>query len=428
MKIYINRYLNEQILEIKKNEKNFKFNVEKAQIIIYQLTNISKDNIDEDGYISVCSVLFRKLTFRDYNKYLDILINFNLLVRKNYSTKLNSCNKYKIIVSESDASLCEEVDIYDYKLTNKMSSNIMPSAKQNYKNLYNWLKHEDFTIDYENAINKIQELNAKPCIKLNFIQSVNAIRYKNIRFICRQATDKRLHTNITNLKSVLRQFLYYKSKKLVNIDLKNSQIYFLAMLLLSIKHKKVNEIRNTNVNIILHELPETLDMIELQRFVDLAVNGVFYQVLGQELIIEKGFNKLYEKRKFDVKRKRMIYEIYDNPKELMKPITFELLFSSNDTNSKEKDWFYEKFPTISNVLMKIKEIDYTSLALLLQNIESDTILNRVTKFISKHYPHVFMLTIHDSIMTLPEHANIVQKVIMDITSELFGYSPKLSVE
>lgn len=428
MKIYINRYLNEQILGIKEKENNYKFNVEKAQIIIYQLTNISNDNIDEDGYISVCSELFRKLTFRDYNKYLDTFVKFNLLERQNYFAQQNRCNKYKFNILESDASLCEEIDIYDYKLTNKMRSNIMPSAKRYYKNLYNWLNHEDFTIDYENAIKKIQELNVKPSIKLNFIQSVSAIRSKNIRFISHQDTDKRLHTNITNLKSVLRQFLYYKNKKLVNIDLKNSQIYFLAMLLLTIKHKKVIEVRNTNVNIILHELSETIDMIELQRFVDCAVNGVFYQVLGQELIIENGFNKLYEKRKFDVKRKRMIYEIYDNPKELMKPITFELLFSSNDTSSKEKDWFYEKFPTISNVLMKIKEIDYRKLALLLQNIESDIILNKVTKFISKQYPYVFMLTIHDSIMTLPEHANIVQKVIIDVTLELFGYSPKLSIE
>lgn len=420
--------MNEQILEIKEKENSYKFNVEKAQIIIYQLTNISKDNIDDDGYISVCSKLFRKLTFREYNNYLNTFVKFNLLARKNYYVQHNMCNKYKFIVSESDASLCEEIDIYDYKLTNKMNNTVMSSAKQNYKNLYNWLKHEDFTIDYENAINKILELNVIPSIKLNFIQSVNAIRYKNIRFICHQSRDKRLHTNITNLKSVLRQFLYYKSKKLVNIDLKNSQIYFLAMLLLLIKHKHETKLINYNKYLILEDSSEAIDMIELQRFVDYAVNGVFYQVLGQDLMNEKGFNNLYEKRKFDIKKRQMIYEIYDNPKELMKPITFELLFSSNDTNSKEKDWFYEKFPTISNVLMKIKEIDYRRLALLLQNIESDVILNKVTKFISKHFPNVFMLTIHDSIMTLPEDAYIVQKVIIDITSELFGYSPKLSVE
>jgi|GEM_PF-4332657 len=425
MKIYINEYIYDQILEIKEKEKSYNFSIEKAQIIIHQLTNITHDNIDENGFISVHSELFRKLTFRDYNKYLNSFVKHGLLERKNYFAQKHKCNKYRIRVSNKLIVSNIEVSIEKHSLIKKLKNRIMPSAKQKYAHLFNWISDEDFTIDYNGAIDKINGSDIKSCIKTNLIQSVNAIRDKNIRFIC-HSSDKRLHTNITNLKSFLRQFLYYKNKKLVNVDLKNSQIYFLAMLLLLIKHNK--EIIIDNNTIILHIPSESIDATELKRFVDLTIQGNFYPVLGQELIDEVGYNNTYEKRKFNSKKKMLQCDFYDNPKLLMKPIIFEVLFSRNETTSNEKKWFSKKFPTICAVLMKIKEVDYKKLAILLQNFESDVILNKVIKHISKNHPNIFMLTIHDSIMTLPEHANIVQKAIVDITRDSFGYSPKLSIE
>ena len=428
MNIHINEYLNEQILSIKEN--SYKFNLEKAQFIIYNLTKISKKHIDRNGYISVCSDIFRKNTFKEYSKYLETFIKYGIIERKNYSTFSKHCNKYRFIIpNHIEVAQMSEITIKSIGLRKKAKARIMQSAVQNIILLYNCFVDEDFTIDYNGAINTIYALDCRFCIKINLLQSLIDLRDKNIRFICHSDTDKRIHTNITNLKSILRQHLIYKNEKLVNIDIKNSQVYFLAMVLYLVNIKNIDYLNSINKYTISNDSSQHLDIIELERFIDLAVTGNFYETLGTEIIIEKaGYHGNYEKRKYNKKIKKWVSEFYDNPKKLMKSTTFEILFSRNTDDSDEKKWFSTKFPTIYKFIYNFKNGDYKDLSRFLQNLEADIILKKIIKELKLNDPKIFLITIHDSIMTTRENVGLVKQVIRNVTKELFGFSPTLTVE
>lgn len=427
MNIHINEYLNEQILSIKEN--SYKFNLEKAQFIIYNLTKISKKHIDENGYISVCSDIFRKNTMKEYSKYLETFIKYGIIERKNYSTKFKRCNKYRFLIpNHIEVERMSEITIKSIGLRKKDKARIMQSAVQNNKHLYNCLVDEDFTIDYNGAINTIYALDCRFCIKINLLQSVIDLRDKNIRFICHSDTDKRIHTNITNLKSILRQHLYYKNEKLVNIDIKNSQVYFLAMVLHLVNIKSIDYLNSINKYTISNNSSQLLDITELERFIDLAVTGNFYEVLGNELLNEKGgYHGYYEKIKYNKKTDRKVSEFYDNPKKLMKSTTFEILFSKN-TDSDEKKWFRTKFPTIYKFIYNFKEGDSKDLSRFLQNLEADIILKKIIKELKLNDPKIFLITIHDSIMTTKNNIDLVKNTISKVTRGIFGFSPTLTVE
>jgi hypothetical protein len=63
-----------------------------------------------------------------------------------------------------------------------------------------------------------------------------------------------------------------------------------------------------------------------------------------------------------------------------------------------------RFPSVARVLTEVKEKDYRRAAWLMQNYESTVFIKRVCGRIKKERPGVPLLTWHDCVGTIPEHA------------------------
>jgi hypothetical protein len=68
------------------------------------------------------------------------------------------------------------------------------------------------------------------------------------------------------------------------------------------------------------------------------------------------------------------------------------------------------------------------LALLLQNIEAEAVLDLATKNIHKYDKNIPMFTIHDSIMTIKEHVETVKRIFEESLLKFTGFTPKLNIE
>ncbi len=425
MKILINKKLEKKVNELAKEMYYFKFNKDDAILLLNKICygTYNKSSIDDDGFVSLCSDILIKTIGKNYNQYLNIFKDNKIIDKTNYCTSCHTCNRFRINEYWLDSQL-KEYEIGNYSSKKRISKHktkrIMPSITKKYNHLWRWFNSDKFKLNTGLALKELQKLNLSKDKFRSNINSIYNFKNGNIWFI-RHNKDKRIHTNLTNMKSEVRKFLTYDDETLINIDIKNSQIYFLLSVI-------TNNLYNKDTYIIPEYSLETLCSKEIKRFKYLVLNGIFYTHLGNKLIKEKGTNGVYELRKYSEKYKGMISKYEDDPRKLMKSVTFEILFSDNKSQSSEKKWFKKEFPTIMAFVEEIKREDHNKLALLLQNIEAEAVLDIATKNIHKYDKNIPMFTIHDSIMTIKEHVETVERIFKESLLKITGFNPKLNIE
>jgi len=166
----------------------------------------------------------------------------------------------------------------------------------------------------------------------------------------------RMHTNFTILKSFIRKnCLMVNDEETVEIDIKNSQPLFLTKLIKDVGSKWVKK-------------------EEFELFKELTISGNYYQYL-------MNFTGIKEKN-------------------VIKEMTYKVLFGRNSAKSKPDILFATLFPTIHNFIKLYKKEwgDYRILAYDLQKAESNLIFNKIIKSVIKLYPDIRIVTVHDSII------------------------------
>uniref|UniRef100_UPI00404B2254 hypothetical protein n=1 Tax=Flavobacterium sp. TaxID=239 RepID=UPI00404B2254 len=103
------------------------------------------------------------------------------------------------------------------------------------------------------------------------------------------------------------------------------------------------------------------------------------------------------------------------------------LFTANGYNPKGKQLFTTTYPFVSSVFKKIKKSDRKRLSKVLQQLESKLVLRVICKEISQHNKHIPLLTIHDSILTTPEHWETVHRITRDVLLREVGFTPELHI-
>ncbi len=88
--------------------------------------------------------------------------------------------------------------------------------------------------------------------------------------------------------------------------------------------------------------------------------------------------------------------------------------------------FCERWEPISDILDDLKRHDHRNAARKLQNYEAQLMITGVCGSLMRDHPDVPLLTVHDSILTTPEHADLVMERIGDVW-ETAGRRPKLKV-
>lgn len=428
MIVLLNENLLYKVKEIAKLDNNFCF---KEDVAIYLLNLLlcgthNDDEFEETGWVSLCSDILRETVSKDYNIYLDLFLKHDITVKKNYSKQHNKCNRFYLLPQWAINSELSEHKIKDWCLLRKQKNRVMSSAVKTHKCLWKWFDSEYLTLDADAALDDINGLNISERKLLSIKNSICNFVNGNKWFI-KHNKDKRLHTNLTNMKSEVRKHLKFKGEPLVNIDINSSQIFFLLVLLDKINKNKTKDITE-DIHIISALPPESLDQSEFQRFKKLVLTGTFYEVLGNKLISDLGNCGIYEKCKYNHKTNKANYTLYDKPKSLMKPVAFEVIFSKNNQYTKEKSWFKKEFPTIYSIIEKIKEKKYQKLALLLQNIEATAILDKCIKSINRFDNNIPLFTIHDSIMTTAEYVDIVKNIMEKEIFNYTGFTPSISIE
>jgi hypothetical protein len=349
-----------------KNDKNFFFNGEKlkSSYVIDLVHNLLlKYYMKKENLFYLHSLVLKDKYGYLYGSYIKYLISIDVLrTERNYKAGVRSKsyslnpivfkqkieryqNSDEVLLKKFKKKIIDSIDL-DKEIISPIDFDV---RKKLVDDLFS------VTIDTERSMFFLNSLRSKDLDIYNRnAYSVESISNKHIFF--HFDTYGRMHTNFTILRSFIRKnCLLIDGEPTAEIDIKNSQPFFLCKLISDINSKWVNE-------------------EEFDFFRQLTINGTFYEFL--------------------------MNSINTNDRKFVKEMTYKVLFGRNSLRSKSDKIFSELFPTIYNFIKLYKKDlgDYKALSYDLQRAESKFIFNVVINRIMKEYPEIKMITVHDSIV------------------------------
>jgi hypothetical protein len=398
--------------------------------LMYVLHLIIKNTIDKrnqfvsvrDGkvYINLCSELLKQKLGNKYREYFDFWIKRNVIEEN---------PKYSVGKFSKSYSLDEKyLGNYDFHVVTDFTfRQSLKKFKVKCPKGLTFLKKsvDDLDLDIEGAKAKVEELNSNYSNKLSdkkklsnsrkYFRSqlaINIFEYNEQRSFIQDKSGYRLHTPLTMSNKTLRPYLTIDKKNLVEVDMSACQFYCLLYLLDKNNWKKskvpfskyklfngYTKYQSTNyISNMFTIIDEIHSSGEFEKYKDLVTGDQFYE----------HFLKIYQVNKPKATRKRF------------KKLMVTSLFSKNEAPYAEVKSFQDEFPNIFNLISHIKNnmevnIDkrHAIMAILLQRIESELIINRVCKRINKENPTFPILTIHDCLVTTIGNEDYFTKILQE---------------
>jgi hypothetical protein len=217
------------------------------------------------------------------------------------------------------------------------------------------------TVEEAAALEEVERLADTASKREAYVGSIQAIIDGYLDFTVDDFAG-RVHTNVSRLKRELKKHLRIDGQRPVEIDIKNSQPTFLAVL----------------------AWKEAVDDPAYHR---LCEEGRLYDWLAEK----GGWTRAYVKEELMAKA----------------------FFSKNRYTNEVKRLFNAQFPQIAALIEKIKAKDHTKLAQRLQRAEAQYMIHGVCETIRKECPNVPIVTIHDSILTTPDCAEYVLGIMRE---------------
>jgi len=430
---------------LKQYPPDFKYKIDHFYYIIeYLALGMEKDDVDKnEGFVNVNATKLQS-RIHNYKQYLDHLVEHQFILTDGIYIKGEKSRGYLISgYGISDSTSIRSIPITDYvvkknrrKLINKYNESLKRTSEQ-YNYLTKWF-NEHLKIDYEQASKKILELYPPYKRPIGGKKKGEASRYTKI-LIASQALYKlhkqhfyyqvdenvnRFHSNLTNFKKELRNHITYNGNKLVNVDIKNSQPLF-SLILFKPEFYNPKSLHNIYqyshifnltpslspgiFSFMLEECLQSIDKHHVKEYFDMVNSGDFYKCISDKMYPRSTFNK-----------------------KLVKVMVLTVFFSDNrfiaQREAKDKKAFKTHFPEVYKVFSLIKKKDKRILARILQSIESNIIINKVTKRISMEQPELPIFTIHDSVATIQGYEDYVANVITEEVKNLTDLDVKLGYE
>ncbi|BAV06172.1 hypothetical protein SAMN05421788_106235 [Filimonas lacunae] len=446
---YIPKRLDLEVL-LKENKPSFKYHIDNFKYIIGTIIRLKCRNKDylKAEYIPLNAKILQK-KIRAYNQYLSYLIENNVIETDNHYIPGEKSRCFKISDSLKN-------DGYEFTDLTKNTLTVMSNDERKedaaFRKKYDFLRKwfdSNLQVNVEMAAWELSHLYEQDmadglydaadryCIRELALETLN----KGMFYMSVDSTAGRFHSNLTNLKSELRNYITYDGQQLCSVDVKNSQP-FISMLLfnpdfysengtgLTLKKlrpeifKSLSSVIPSILSIIsslsfimLVKSDETQCGSDLERFCTLVDKGRLYQYISTQYFEETGI--LYTPDTPDGKR-------------MLKSAVFTTLFSDNRfIGQKEADMkrcFRDLFPTVYKIYSLIKRHDNGFLAIILQSIEAEVVINRVARTFAKENKEVPIYTIHDSIVTLSEYKERVKDLMKVEFENAIGFRPNLSFE
>jgi hypothetical protein len=231
-------------------------------------------------------------------------------------------------------------------------------------------------------------------------------------------TEGRFHSNITNMKKELRQFLRIDGKPLTNIDIKNSQAY-LSTIILTYPSKVWWLTRNTAFSKLLQNLKVSLTE-DVKNYIFLVTSGQLYEYLMREFSTEG-----------------LILTRDETKRKVLRILFARNRMPKDKVNKKCRLIFIKLFPKVHRIFSKVRGREHGTkfknsnrFAILLASIESYLMLDVIMKRINKEFPKVIPMTIHDSITTgiLIDYVEAVRKIMIEELAFFVGFQPQIKIE
>lgn len=438
--------------------------IQNCRWIIHSIIELSFDkrfNGKPGDFVSLYSKILKKNCGNNYYVYVDGLLSSGIIEcdeqysktkHESFGFKLSdkySTSPYRFITL-TDKFLVKRIRKYRKEKIEKLKIKTAPIA-----HLVRWLTYDGLMIDKNNALDFLETYKRKLTAELSKRELKTKYQKKQQTFVISRyykikqqienwSSNKhisiddaggRLYSPITGLPSLFRNFLTYNGEELVGYDIKNSQpLHFLTMLkkdfwkdythgmtLKKLDGNLYNYLRGMvgyPSTIMFQKFDETQYCKGFQdyTFKKLVKIGKLY-----EFICFKFFDKYYTKGgldRFNTRAKckqEFMHMMYHNPKA---------------PHSKAKTVFADfksYFPFEASIMEFMKTRKHNDFPVLLQKIEAQMLLNRVSKKVYDLNPDIPLFTIHDSIMTTKKHAATLKSILEGEYKKLLGFIPQFEI-
>ena len=335
---------------------------------------------DSTSFIQLYSQFLKKIITGRYREHIQELIKMNVIETDNRYIKKKKSKAYRLTENYCSAKI-KQVRIIDEKIVSNYWNFKIEQERRitatNYQYLFKCL--EQIEIDFEAAMDRLnnhtensEQFSSSFCL-------INRIHNKDWFFTV-DKTAGRVHNNVTNLAKIFRPFLSFQSKRLMEIDISNSQPLLLNVL---ISRYLLRNFSAYNCGTNPPYVPQNSD---LRLYKEITEQGRFYEYMMNELGI-------------------------DEDRDSFKVRMFTKLFYGKVFESEERTAFRKIFPEVSEIIDYYKKINYRDLAIELQRAEAEIIIDSIVPRLATE--KIFALTIHDSILTIQDNVKLVQEIIMD---------------
>jgi len=338
----------------------------------------------------VSCIHFRRVTNGDEKRDAFINLNFDILgrfIRRN-DVKAVKHAAISLGIVEADRTYHVGKKSLEYRLTEKYRAERIcrvPATIQKQESIYleamsftesqKYIESQlaNITIE-EAALARLEEDSRKSVDYYNYgFISYYMIKDENWFFSTDEKTGRVFH-NVANLNKELRPFLRYRGRKMVEVDISNCQ------------------------PMLLHKLYPDAESAEAKRYKKIVESGKFYEV---------------------------IQAITGDNREKIKLQFLASAFGKPEHVNKVRKAFDLLFPELGALMNEFKAEAHNRLAIAMQRLEANLIVNAVVPRCAGEC--ILALTVHDSIMTLPEHRNQVAEMIRMECERIYGLTPNLKL-
>lgn len=411
---------------LKSNPPNFKYDIVYFYYVFDYLIKTQRvfKKEQENTFINIKNV--RSQIVANIDKYLNYLKNGEFIISDETYIVGTKSKGYKI----NDKYCLDEFEQIELNPNHKLFKKTIKKQNLN-KSHYNRLEpflYEMLKLFKSIEINRLQALKwinyeSLKDNRLIYYMMLENFHDKRFRYFKRNKTNNRLDTNLTNLKSELRQFI---KGDYTSIDLKNSQPFFLSILL-------INLIKNNRTN--------RCCMLDLNNIVKTFGNKAIKNILKIRQNKENAFlanlksfyNEVLTGNLYEYFKENYKDEILTRKQ--IKEIMFKVLFSSNACIKngrifypfkKEKEAFASVYPFVIETIEILKSKDNSILPIYLQKIESYIFIDCISKRLVEN--GIIPLTIHDSVIVPTNKVNETMSLIKDVFNEYFNCIPVFDIK
>ena len=394
------------------------------------LTKLARQDVDERGLVRLMAVHLKNIMYQgSYAAVIKALTNGKAIERFPYHVGETSFGfrlgerfvaDRHIRVSATDSRLVRRLNIFLEHTAAERETRMKPVHRE--------LAIRQTQLEIHGAdARQTLEVLPKKCNRFD-TQGVLIADIENREFRCNVGRHGRMSNNITSLKRELRSTLHVNGEPLVSVDLSCAQPALLAKVIKQGKAQQttLKEQRERNESCVFQSTfgrqhksmcrrPQGGGITkqskydsscgdDLERYTSLVQSGNFYDFMVDELS-GHGITRDAFKRRFlaDVIAKRGRYP------------------------SVVEDCFRDLFPNVYQFVRYVNRDDHATLIRLLQEEESQFVIDTVAAVFVARHPTKFVIPLHDALYTTPQNLSALKRAF-DCGFDSTGFRMKLKAE